>query len=204
MYDWMDSSIEQANTIFQEFSLDWKFLFNSGAGEDQITKCESELNLSLPRSYQEFLLRHNGVHLFYNELEERSDSSSWWAGSGVKIFGTTDLLSYRHYRQETSSPYSESEDQSMLIFTYLGRIGTGDSCALDTAKFSSSECPVLDCDHDYPSSIWKETPIASSFEEWLIKMFDRIINHKSLPEYWYSDTSNDNSLEVAGSSIGSV
>ncbi len=204
MYDWMGSSIEQANTIFQEFSLEWKFLFNSGAGKEQIIKCESELNLSLPLSYREFLLRHNGVHLFYNELEERSDSYSWWAGSGVKIFGTTDLLSYRHYRQETSSPYSKREDQSILRFTYLGRIGTGDFCALDTAKFSESECPVLDCDQDYPPSRWKETPIAFSFEEWLIKMFDRIINHKSLPEYWFSDTLNDNSLEVAGSSIGSV
>ncbi|PIG94551.1 SMI1/KNR4 family protein [Gloeocapsopsis sp. IPPAS B-1203] len=199
MYDWLCKSLHQADRIFPEFSLGWKCHFNSSAWEDEINKCEQELNLSLPHSYREFLLRHNGAHLFYSELEDYSDTAAWWAGSGIKIFGTGELLSYRHYRRITSSPFTDAEDPSILGFAYLGRLGTGDFCAFDTA-FVGNECPVLDCDQDYPSSKWKESPIAFSFEEWLSKMFDRIINHKSLPEYWFSDSLYDNSLEIFGSS----
>lgn len=148
--------------------------------------------------------RSNGAHLFYSAIElEYPDSDPCWAASGIKIFGTTELLLYRRYRQEASF-YNEPEDPSILGFAYLGYVGTSDFCALDTAEFSGVECPVLDCDHDYSSLEWKEKIIAASFEEWLSKMFDRIINHKSLPEYWLSDTLNDNSLAIAASFNDSV
>lgn len=204
MYDWIANSVEQAISVFQEFSLDWNFSFKDGARRDEIDRCESELNLSLPRSYREFLLTHNGAQLFYSEAEERSDSSIWWTGSGIKIFGIMELLSYRSsrhqiassYSESTSIPYSELEDQFILAFAYLGRIGTGDFCALDMANFCENECPVLACDQDYPPAEWKKSPIAYSFEEWLSTMFDRVVNHRSLPEYWFGDTLSDGSLRM--------
>ncbi|WP_228055014.1 SMI1/KNR4 family protein [Gloeocapsopsis crepidinum] len=199
MYDWLCKSLDLANDIFREFSLDCKCHFNSSVQQEEINKCERELNLSLPRSYREFLLRSNGAHLFYSEELEACSDDVWWAGSGIKIFGTGELLSYRHYRRITSSPFNDPEDPSILAFAYLGRVSTGDFCAFDTA-FVGDEYPVLDCDQDYPSSKWKESPIAFSFEEWLLKMFDRIVNHKSLPEYWFSDTLHNNSLGIFGSS----
>jgi hypothetical protein len=55
------------------------------------------------------------------------------------------------------------------------------------------ENPVLDCDHDLLPSEWKASQIAVSFEDWLRKMFDRIIEHKSDPEYWFPNP-QDNSL----------
>lgn len=87
MYDWLYKSLNQADDIFREFSLDWKCHFNSSARKEEINKCEQELNLSLPHSYREFLLRHNGAHLFYSEELEACLGDAWWAGSGIKIFG---------------------------------------------------------------------------------------------------------------------
>lgn len=204
MYDWIDDSVKKASAVFQQFGLDWNFRFHPGAEQQQIAQCERDLNLSLPHSYREFLRRYNGAHLFYSAIDlEYPNSDPCWAASGIKIFGTTELLLYRRYRQETASPYDELEDQSILGFAYLGRVGTSDFCALDTAQFSGVECPVLDCDHDYSSSEWKEKIIAASFEEWLIKVFDRIINHNSPPEYWFSDTQQDNSLTIIANILNS-
>lgn len=204
MSNWLSNSIEQAVDVFREFALDWSFSFKKNASQAEIDRCESQLNLSLPGSYRDFLMMSNGAQLFYSKVEERLDSSSWWAGSGIKIFGTVELLNYRQHRLEISSPYNDPEDKSILAFAYLWHIGTGDFCALDTANFTGDECPVLDCDQDYPSSSWKETPIAHSFEEWLVRMFDRVIQHKSLPEYWFSDTLKNNSLRTIGRSVDSV
>lgn len=199
MYEWTDDAIKAAIAVFQQFGLDWKFRFHPGINDQQITQCERDLNLYLPHSYREFLQQSNGAHLFYSASELEYPSDPCWAASGIKIFSTTELLLYRRYRQETASPYDEPDDQSILGFAYLGYVNTSDICAFDTANFSEGECPVLDGDHDYPPSEW--TPIAASFEEWLLKMFDRIINHKSIPEYWFSDNLNDNSLAVIASSI---
>ncbi|MCU0567551.1 MAG: hypothetical protein MUF49_13255 [Oculatellaceae cyanobacterium Prado106] len=66
------------------------------------------------------------------------------------------------------------------------------------ATLRDNECPVLDCNQDYPPSSWKESPIANSFEEWLMKMFEHVIHYKSLPEYWFTDTLNAGSLGRIG------
>ena len=65
---------------------------------------------------------------------------------------------------------------------------------MDEDKLIKGENPVLDCDHELPPCEWKKARIAGSFEEWLRKMFDRVIEHNSQPEYWFEDIPHDNSL----------
>ncbi|WP_277128211.1 SMI1/KNR4 family protein [Chlorogloeopsis fritschii] len=64
MFEWLPERIEQAQQVFQEFSLDWTFILNPPATETEIRACEEALGVTLPPSYREFLLRHNGANFF--------------------------------------------------------------------------------------------------------------------------------------------
>ena len=200
MYEWIPKSIEQSRNIFQELSLDWGFSMGEAATREEVHECEQELCLLLPHSYREFLLKYNGAHLFYSNAGTRSDSDSWWANSGVVVFGTKSLLEYRPLIYDAFLYNDDSnveEYPSVLSIAYLGRIGTGDFCALNRDELIGAENLVIDCDHELSPSEWKDAPIAISFEEWLRKMFSRVIENRSQPEYWLEDTLDDNSLAIA-------
>ena len=143
MYEWMPESMEQSRSVFQAFSLDWGFDMGEAATQAEINECEQELGLSLPPSHRKFLLRYNGAHLFCSGRGTRSDSCSWWADSGVVVLGTKPLLEYRHFvydlldTQEYSSPLP-------VPIAYLGRVNTGDFCALNMAKSIEGENPIFE------------------------------------------------------------
>ncbi len=181
MYEWLPRRLEQAMKVFQEFSLDWTFVLNEPASESLIQACELELGLVLPPSYREFLLQFNGDHLFCTEGEIRSNTHPWWVGSGLMIQGTDTLVLFNQAMQ-VGSP---SQEWKLIPFCYLGRIGTGDFCALDPQQLDDSEYAVLDCDHELVPSEWQKAKIASSFEEWLKKLFNQVIDQKNFPEYWF-------------------
>ncbi|MBW4650159.1 MAG: SMI1/KNR4 family protein [Kastovskya adunca ATA6-11-RM4] len=166
------------------------------ATQEEVDQCEQELSVSLPPSYRKFLLKYNGAHLFCSHTGNRSTPNSWWADSGIIIFGTKSLLEYRQlvYKLLLLDTEEYPTYPSSLPIAYLGRIGTGDFCALDMDELIAGENPVLDCDHEYPPSEWKNAMIAVSLEDWLQKMFARVVEHKSPPEYWFEDTLEDNSL----------
>lgn len=182
MYEWLPRRLEQAMKVFQEFSLDWTFVLNEPASEASIKSCELELGLILPPSYREFLLQFNGAHLFCTEGEIRSHSHSWWVDSGLMIQGTDTLVLFN---QDRRANWISQEGKSLIPFCYLGRIGTGDFCALDPQQLDDSEYAVLDCDHELVPSEWRQAKVASSFEEWLKKLFNQVIDQKNFPEYWF-------------------
>ena len=194
MYEWMPESMEQSKSV-QAFSLDWGFDMGEAATQEKINECEQKLELSLPPSYRKFLLKYNGAHLFCSGRGTRSDSCFWWADSGVVVLGTKPLLEYRHFVYDLLD--TQEHTFSLLPIAYLGRVNTGDFCALNMAKSIEGENPVIDCDHDYSPSEWEGAVIANSFEEWLKKMFACVIESKSTPEYWFEDTLSDNSLAQA-------
>lgn len=182
MYEWLPRRLEQAMKVFQEFSLDWTFVLNEPASEAMIQACELELGLVLPPRYREFLLQFNGAHLFCTEGEIRSNTHPWWVGSGLMIQGTDTLVLFKQAMQVGSA---SQEWESFIPFCYLGYIGTGDFCALDPQQLDDSEYAVLDCDHELVPSEWQKAKIASSFEEWLKKLFNQVIDQNNFPEYWF-------------------
>jgi tetratricopeptide (TPR) repeat protein len=50
---------------------------------------------------------------------------------------------------------------------------------------AGSECPILDCHHDLSPDQWRERPIAASFDEWLVRIFDDVVEHQKGLLYWY-------------------
>lgn len=191
MYEWTNDSIEQSYEIFNELSLDWGFKLNEPATEEDLREYELTTGITLPPSYRLFLLKHNGAHLFLSKSGSLSTTYSWWADSGILVFGTAALTEYRNFVYKLSD---NSDRRLPLPIAYLGRIGTGDFCGLDMNNSTDFESPVLDCNPDYPSDEWLNSVIANSFEDWLKEMFSRVIGHKSFPEYWFKDTLYDCSL----------
>lgn len=200
MYEWVASSVELSKNVFQEFSLDWDFNLSEPASIKEVNDCEQMLGLSFPSSYRDFLLKYNGAHFFCSHTGNLSNTYSWWADSGIVIFGTKVLVEYwLEYERNCRENFADTEEYPQayplpLPIAYLGRVGTGDFCALNRDELIESEYPVIDCDHELPPCDWKKTIISNSFEEWLRKMFKRVIEHKSLPEYWFEDTLHDRSL----------
>lgn len=190
----MSDSVDRADKVFAELSLDWSFSFGKPATEQEIEEYESATGIILPPTYRSFLQKYNGAHLFCSRSGSLSDTS-WWADSGILVFGITALIEYRKSVYEFVYELSDTPNcRSPLPIAYLGRIGTGDFCSLDLENSIGSDSPVLDCDHDCPPDEWTGSIIANSFEEWLKKMFERVVEHRSPPEYWFEDTLYDDSL----------
>jgi len=187
MFDWLTERIEQAQTVFQEFSLDWTFILNPPATAAEIRASEVALGVPLPPSYREFLLRCNGARLFCTDQSETPERS-WMEQFGLIIQGSDNLIKFN--QQEKGEMFSDEEWDSLIAFCYLGRIGTGDFCALDPQQTTNSEYEILDCFHELVPIDWRQARIASSFAEWLAKIFDQVVEQKKLPEYWYEAESS--------------
>lgn len=184
MFEWLPERIEQAYKVFEEFSLDWTFILNPPATEAEIQACEVALGVALPPSYREFLLRWNGAYLF-RYAQDEPPMYGWWDDSGIVIQGTTTLLEFTQDNQEV---YEEWD--SLIAFCYLGGIGTGDFCVLDPQQITDTEYAVLDCFHEVSPTEWRQVQIASSFAEWLARIFDEVVDDKKQPEYWYETESS--------------
>ena len=198
MYEWMSDAMQQANEVLQDFSFDWGFRFNAPATDAELNRAEAELALSLPESYRYFLSRHNGAHLFCSSTGNTSRTRTWWADSGIVVFGTNALQEYRPtiYDSFLYDDNSRIDDYpSVLPIAYLGRIGTGDFCALNRDKKVENENPVVGCDHELPASDWKTAVIATSVEDWLQRMFQHVIQEKRFPEYWIGQDYSDATFE---------
>lgn len=200
MYEWLPSSIEEAKEIFKENSLDWDFKLNSSIDNKDIMTCERELAMNLPDGYKQFVHKHNGAHLFCSKVGNVSESNTWWADSGIVLFGTKTILEYRPliYESFVYDDDSSIEDYySILPIAYLGRLMTGDFCSIDLSNPNENNFPVIDCNHELPPSEWKKSVIASSMNEWLEHMFRRVIQSSEFPEYWIESDSKDSSLALA-------
>lgn len=180
MFEWLPDQIERAYQVFKEFSLDWKFILNQPATETEIQACEVALGISLPPSYREFLLCYNGAKLFCT-YEVENPNNAWRDNSGIIIYGTDNLV---EFNQQQKQIYIDFDWNSLIVFCDLASIGTGDFCALDPQNQINSEYAVLDCMHDLVIEDWRESKIASSFEQWLTKIFDQVVLYNKQPEYW--------------------
>jgi hypothetical protein len=186
MYTWRPEKIEQTQKILKAQNTQLGFKFNSPATQDEIRRCEEELGFVLPNSYKEFLKFSNGAHLFCSDqprFENIQSTTSWWADSGILIQSTSALVPFN---QEQDVVYVEDDGEKKYIaFCYLGYIGTGDFCSFDITSSVDSEYKVLDSEHDCLFEEWQaEHVIANSFEDWLIKIFDEVIQNNNRPEYW--------------------
>ena len=194
MYEWILGSIEQSKIVFQKNSLDWGFKLSEPATNEKIRQCEQALGLPLPYSYCEFLLRYNGAHLFCTSTAAYSETERWWSNSGIVVLGLEALLFYRQHLQWIYELSDSLEVPFPIPIAYLGRICTGDFCALNINELTKFENPVMYCEQDRDPIDWKNDTIAHSFECWLQKMLNQIIERKRLPEYWLQDTLYDGSL----------
>lgn len=179
MFKWLPDQIRQIEAISKKHSLDWKFQLNPPAAPDDILLCERELGLSLPPSYHEFLLKWNGAHLFYSNETILPDGDIWrHGGAKITILDTDDVPDYN---QENRLDFDEEEWNSLILFCEYG--GCGDSCGLDPQQKTDLEYAVLDCFHElYPRS-WRQTIIASSFEDWMKQIFNYVYQEKH-PYFW--------------------
>jgi hypothetical protein len=187
MYNWIPAKVEQAQKKLASTGNNLNFKFNTPAEPSEIHRCEENLGFCLPASFKEFLMFSNGANIFCNTQSVINDSrganSSWYADSGILIQNTVDLLEFN--RLQDVVYVDENCEKKYIAFAYLGYIGTGDFCSFDTATFVNAEYKVLDCDHDYSYEDWHESHIiANSFDEWLVKMFDEVIQNTRRPEYW--------------------
>lgn len=116
-------------------------------------------------------------------FEITQTTPSWFADSGILIQSTSTIVPFN---QEQDKVYVEDDSEKKYIaFCYLGYVGTGDFCSFDITSYVDSEYKVLDCQHDFSFEDWQaEHIIATSFEEWLIKIFDEVIQNNRRPEYW--------------------
>ena len=169
--------------ILREVNIGLGFKFNSPADEHEISKCENQLGLILPTSYREFLKLSNGAHLFCSSQPKYGKNASWWTDDGILIQDTGSIIEFNQYHDEI---YVDDDGKKKFIsFAYLGHILTGDFCGFDITGCMNSEYKILDCQHDCSFEDWQqEHVISSSFEEWLMNIFDAVVLNQIRPEYW--------------------
>jgi SMI1 / KNR4 family (SUKH-1) len=183
MYTWLPQKVEQAQQILEEQNIELGFKFNPPASQAEIQRCEAELGFILPHSYKEFLKFSNGANVFCSDQPRFEITLPWLADSGILIQSTSTIVPFN---QDQDRVYVEDDSEKKYIaFCYLGYIATGDFCSFDITTYANSEYKVLDCQHDYSFEEWQvEHIIANSFEDWLIKIFDEVIQNNGRPEYW--------------------
>jgi len=181
VFAWLPDRIEQAKIISQEFEQDWKFILNPPATEAAIQACEVALGVPLPPSYRDFLLRWNGASLF--RWERYQKNGFCFVTREIGIQGTDELL---EFNQENRLDFTDEEWDSLILFCYIPGTG-GDFCGFDPHQTTNWEYAVLDCCHEVAPLEWRQARIASSFAEWLEKIFDQVDQRKD-PEFWLGDT----------------
>jgi SMI1 / KNR4 family (SUKH-1) len=186
MYEWILDTVERSIEVFHGFSLECGMHLGEPATTEEIHQCEQAIGLELPHSYKEFLLIHNGAHLFSDRDPQyaKAEEAPWWSDSGTVILGLESLLSYRKTLMWTYELCDFPVRPFPIPIAYLGRSCTGEFCALDMTSLNNLENPVMYCEHDRDPSEWKDFTIASSFEDWLHKTFEAVIDRKNFPEYW--------------------
>lgn len=179
--NWLSEKVEQAQQILNAQNIQLGFKFNPPATQGDIHRCEEELGLVLPNSYKEFLRVSNGAHLFCRD-QPLYNMTPPWADSGLLIQSTSSIVPFN---EDTDKIYVEEDGEKKYIgFCYLGQFLSGDFCSFDVTAYANSEYKVLDSQHDYLFEEWQEYVIANSFEDWLIKVFEQVIQNNCRPEYW--------------------
>lgn len=182
MLTWLSGKVEQVQQILTAQDIQLGFKFNPPATQGDIHRCEEELGFILPNSYKEFLKLSNGAHLFCRSQSLYNITLPWLADSGLLIQSTGSIVPFN---EDTDKIYIEEDEKKKYIgFCYLGQFLSGDFCSFDITTYVDSEYRVLDSQHDYSFEEWQEQVIADSFEDWLIKVFDQVIQHNGRPEYW--------------------
>lgn len=185
MYTWLAGKVEQAQQILESHKIKLGFKFNSPATQEEVRRCEEELGFVLPNSYREFLKYSNGANIFCSyqpRFEITETTPSWFADSGILIQSIENLVAFNQHQDQV---YVEGDSEKKYIaFCYLGYIGTGDFCSFDITTYADSEYRVLDSQHDYLFEEWQKHVIADSFEDWLMKIFDQVVQNHGRPEYW--------------------
>lgn len=186
MYGWIPEKIEQSRKIFRDNGVALEFEFKPPASLDEIRRCEEDLGFTLPHSYKEFLRFSNGANLFccnYTRFEIAESTQSWFSDSGILIQSTSSLVPFNHYQDRVY--VEDTSEKQYIAFSYLGYVATGDFCSFDISTYANSEYKVLDSRNDFSVEEWQsECVIAESFDDWLIKMFDEVVQNQGRPEYW--------------------
>ena len=138
-------------------------LFGSGASEDQIRVCESDLNLRFPPSYRSFLKEYG-----------------WGAFGSVEICGLgTDIP--KEWERGVSLMYVVNDERQGPLSIPINVIpfcqnGAGDWYALDCRCGEAEESPVVFVAHEEAvTGSFSANKCSDSFAEWIIeKLSDRL------------------------------
>jgi SMI1/KNR4 family protein SUKH-1 len=153
--------------VIQEGGYCWNahFVFRSSATTEALENMKGQLQVPLPKAYEEFLLYSNGALLYHDDVY-----GQW----GFRCYGTEEFLAANAKRQ---APYGKDWPHPYLIFAES--LGDADVLILDTAKLTKEgrDCPVIDGDSGYLPQKW--TPITRSFDDWL----DRLVVAQGT-KYW--------------------
>jgi hypothetical protein len=126
-------------------------------------------------------MRWNGASLF--RWERYQKNGFCFVTREIGIQGTDELL---EFNQENRLDFTDEEWDSLILFCYIPGTG-GDFCGFDPHQTTNWEYAVLDCCHEVAPLEWRQVRIASSFAEWLEKIFDQVDQRKD-PEFWLGDT----------------
>lgn len=145
----------------------WKayFTFHDPAKLEDVTKLREQLNVLLPRAYENFLLHYDGAVLYYDD-----DYGQW----GYQLYGTSDLIARnQHWKKRYGT------DWPSTYLAFAESFGDADLLILDTNQLTSegNDCRVIDGDSGYLPSRW--TAIVPGFGDWL----DRLVVAQGA-KYW--------------------
>jgi cell wall assembly regulator SMI1 len=160
----------------------WTAALPSGAAADSIAHLERELGLRLPESHRRFLLAHDGARFSIDVVRPIE-----WSYD-MSIFSVEALreatLESRQLLADAFGAEDPYAQQAMSLIAFAGYGASGDRCMLNpNITDGAGEYAVVDAFNEALGE-WLTSVIASSFSEWLDKIFEAVISRQQLLYYW--------------------
>lgn len=177
MYDWLDQAISRVIGIGYEYSVRYNFILNSPATPDEIKETELRIGYLLPQSYKEFLMKYDGARLF---VREALDSDY------VVILSLNKTKMTPHdcdlWQEET---FNNPDEDKILLVGYIWTGEGHDWIGLDPYQTKEGdEWKVLYVYGEEKPSGLRRRPLASSFDQWIRRMFSTVLVREEDPLYW--------------------
>ena len=129
----------------------FRIWIEGGASNDQLSALERALGVPMPPSYAEFLRRFGAIGIGDSSVSGIVDGNAL-AEEGSSVYG--DTLQFRAYQE---FPHG---------FLVIRKHEDGAFCLDSTRPTAEGEYPVVNFEF---GSSQHEKPVASSFEDWLIR-----------------------------------
>lgn len=178
MFSWLDARMRAADAKAQTLDgIEFVCELRSGADEADLRSCESALQRFLPDSYRTFLALHDGGFVGLETALAGMTSTT-----GIRIFSAAETAERTLALADDLAPFALPPGMldGLIVFADYGN---SDICAFDATRPNGGEYPVLDGFHEAVET-WRELVIATSFEQWLRRIFDAFVERDQSPVYW--------------------